>query len=343
MEESIKPGELYEKLIVLFFSGPGENGLLSRSFRINGKVIKVVSDSRSKGLELTRALDHLSIRDSETHDLKIFSFTGGDTNLPLPIMNKAGDTGRDIPFIDRDGIMMSLWRESGSLSVLNRKKNIGIFFSAEPEKLEYFEKASPFRNIFQWWFDSESTAMIHSGAVGVSGEGMLISGRGGAGKTSTVISCIMNGMEYLGDDYVLISGAERFDAFSLFRSGKLTNFILNLYPELKERITNPCFSNEEKGLVFFGEGNGQATSNKAEIKGIIIPEIVRQEKSSFQPASASEAFRALAPSTVFQHIGNRNNLFRLTGRLTKDIPCYKLYTGSDPVHLAETVKEIFKV
>ena len=135
-----------------------------------------------------------------------------------------------------------------------------------------------------------------------------------------------------------MEGNKEFNASSVYNSAKLTYESYKRFPELREVTYNPDFKKGEKGIVFL---KSSAVSIAA-LRGIILPEISTDEGSSFIRVSSAEGFRAIAPSTIFQHIGRRKNISGFTARLTKNLPCYKLKAGRDPELISNTVKNILK-
>ena len=55
------------------------------------------------------------------------------------------------------------------------------------------------------WASTAGLLPVHGGAVGVGGKGVLLAARSGGGKSTLAASCLLSGMDYVADDYVLIS------------------------------------------------------------------------------------------------------------------------------------------
>ena len=49
--------------------------------------------------------------------------------------------------------------------------------------------------------------MLHGAGISWDGKGVLLTAEGGSGKSTTTFSCIMQGMQTLGDDFVLLNTA----------------------------------------------------------------------------------------------------------------------------------------
>ena len=292
-----------------------------------------------------RPFVHLRKDAGDETSLSILCFKAGSDYLKSIQQILPGYTdgkNRDVPFFTRRGITMSVGRESNTVSLLNKNKGIAFFLFDDINNLPYFESGSLFKNILQWWFENRDSSMIHSASIAFDGMALLIAGRGGSGKSSTALSCIMNGMEYLGDDYVVVNGEKKFSVSSVYNSIKLTSDSLKKFSGINKNVINPSFTKNEKGVAFLSEIKKFAMVRSASLKGVILPEISGFDHSSFSRISSSECFRSLAPSTIFQHIGRRNNISKFIAQLTKHLPCYKLKTGRDPELISEIVKSIFK-
>lgn len=339
---SPEPEDIYEQLIALFQKKYKRLNFKEDKFiLINGKRIRIVLPDASLVPFFFRPFAHLEAKNKGEVSLEIICFrTGKDfSDIARNVFPGFSNmNGRDVPFHIKRGIIMSTGRESDTFSFLNTERKRALFLFDEIGNLPYFEAGSPLKKILQWWFDSSDTTMLHSASVCRNGKAILIAGRGGKGKTSTALACMTNGMDYLGDDYIVVEGNNEFSVSSVYNSAKLTSESYKRFPELREVTYNPDFKRGEKGIVFLRS----FSVSTAALMGIVLPEISTDEGSSFIRVSSAEGFRALAPSTIFQHIGRRRNISEFTARLTKNLPCYKLKAGRDPELISNTVKNILK-
>jgi hypothetical protein len=67
-----------------------------------------------------------------------------------------------------------------------------------------WEMHSPFRDLWHYWALRNDAILIHSGIVSDSNVAILLPGAGGKGKSTTVLSCLNQGMKTTGDDYNLL-------------------------------------------------------------------------------------------------------------------------------------------
>ncbi len=80
--------------------------------------------------------------------------------------------------------------------------------------------------------------------------GVLIAGRGGAGKSTTALACLNSKLAYVSDDHCLLATQPSPCAWSLYNTGKLDAESLRLLPHFSRYIHNAARSREEKALFF---------------------------------------------------------------------------------------------
>ena len=79
------------------------------------------------------------------------------------------------------------------------------------------------------WAGTAGLLSVHGGAVGVGGRGVLLAARGGGGKSTLAAACLLSGMDYVADDYVLVSAEGPPRAMPMFST-------LKMNPDMKERL-----------------------------------------------------------------------------------------------------------
>lgn len=71
------------------------------------------------------------------------------------------------------------------------------------------------------WAGTVKLLPVHGGAVGVGGRGVLLIAQNGGGKSTLAASCLLSGMDYVADDYVLVSAEGPLRAMPLFSTLKM--------------------------------------------------------------------------------------------------------------------------
>ncbi len=77
--------------------------------------------------------------------------------------------------------------------------------------------------------------MLHGGCVGVDGTGVLLCGVGGSGKSTLAAACLLNGMDYVAEDYLFLTRKDgEYQAFPTYSTMNLSDFMLENMPEYAE-------------------------------------------------------------------------------------------------------------
>ncbi len=136
---------------------------------------------------------------------------------------------------------------------------------------EYVPYWAPFRWEFQWFAMSRGYAFLHSGAAGLDGEGVLVSAVSGCGKSTTVLSCLVDGFDYVSDDY-LVMEPETGRAYPLFSCGVLNGDSLARLPELKPWVAGRVPRREDRYIVDLG-GYRDRFCPGMKIRAIVHPRV----------------------------------------------------------------------
>lgn len=211
------------------------------------------------------------------------------------------------------------------LTVVDLHRRRALVQVPNAAKLPYHEQAAPMRSLFQWLMASNRRSLIHGAVIGTPTGGVLLTGRGGSGKSSTALAGLGAGMHFAGDDYVLVDTDDIPCAYGLYATAKVERKDLELYTHLDAELHNPTGPPEEKGVLFLNrEPPGFRTGLR--LQAIVLPRITR-EPMRLRPCSPAQALQALAPSTLLQMGGDRRQLFEDCTRLVRRLPAFVLHTG----------------
>jgi hypothetical protein len=308
---------------------------------------KICLSFAGKGLvsAIAPALAHLVIPTVNNPDLTIVLWDSKTTQTPMPPpvwqreeLQKRGE----ISSLSNDRICTYFQWGANALSVLDLKRNLGIYWVNKPEELPYWETGSPLKNIFQQWFSQSHKQMIHAGAVGLSTGGVLIVGKGGMGKSTTALTCLKSDLFYLSDDYTLVSVDSLPHAYSLYSSAKKKPNDIERLPWLKPLIHNSNHLDQEKALYFLAEYFSERIINNFPIKAILIPRIMGQVDSKLEPTSAIAALTALVPSTIKQLPGTGKEACDRMTQLTQKLPSYYLNLGTDLAQIPQVILNLLR-
>jgi hypothetical protein len=230
-----------------------------------------------------------------------------------------------------------------SRAILNREAQRIVGWTASSERLSLYEQGKPFRVLLSVWLHDRGIQVIHAALVAKAGRGILLPGRGGAGKTTSALACLLAGFEYLGDDYV---GLERLDdgAFaghSLYDSTWLEPDHLLRFPPLIPHAIHGALPWERKRLVHLSEVLPQSLARTAPIHLVTLPRLTMAPKARSRPASKAETVLAMVPTSMFEltpRVGAEG--FARLVTLASRLPTYWLELGEHPADVPACLESL---
>jgi hypothetical protein len=249
-----------------------------------------------------------------------------------------GPKGSIVGFND-DRIRTAFMPGVDILNVYDAARRQGFYWVATPDIVPWWE--TPLRTMFHWWAAPTTLQPLHGGAVGLHGDGVLIVGHSGAGKSTTSLACLEAGMEYVGDDYIVVDTATAI-AYCLYSTVKLEPENLERFPSLAPLVHNADRLDEQKAIVRLGEHRGDSIVGSLRLKAIVMPHVTGQVDSWLEPGSAAEALRILAPTTSFHLPGFAREVVTKLGALVRALPCYRLEAGTDLGGVVRTITDLIE-
>lgn len=212
-----------------------------------------------------------------------------------------------------------------------------VSFSWYPDirALPYWAIASPFRIPLSWMLNGRQMQMVHGAAVSLGGRAALIAGAGGAGKSTTALSCALAGFGYLGDDYCAVE-PDAGQVHMIYRTAKILPDTLAMLPALRDRVVNIDQIEEEKGVMFLAPEEFDLVST-AGIAVILLPRLSTDGVVRLSSASRIEAIQAILPSTVGGLMGGGAYTPHAILRLVQSVPAYHLDVSPDFEAVVSTV------
>jgi hypothetical protein len=308
------------------------SGSVARRFAIAGKTIRLIFAGDRLVSTLTSALDHLAVPDSEDADATVVvwdSESTGVANVDPPCRRRDFTTRGDIWGFHSDRYRVAFhWIES-SVNVFDLEASTGVYWVESERTLPYWVRASPFRSIFHWWAERNGWQLIHGAAVGTEEGAVLITGKGGVGKSTTALVSLARGLRYVADDYVVVSLEPTPRVHSLYRTAKLTAEQLACFPELFPSVTNRAALDRQKAVLVLGGRWAERLERELPLLAIATPVIERRDDTALVPASRDVLKRAATFTTLEQlpYAGGRTHAF--VERLVERVPSYELKLGRD--------------
>lgn len=184
----------------------------------------------------------------------------------------------------------------------------------------------PLVKIFYFWAEQEKLFILHSAAVGINNKGVLISARGGAGKSTLSVSCLLEGLQFVADDYVIMPQVGEHQAVPLYTMVGLNR---DMYDILKPDM--PVIKTDEKrnGKKFF-DASAYKFEETLPIKAIIYPQVTEESEPHIIQIEQGPVLVKLVHSSINQAGGRRDTetVKKMIAKL-KDLPVYQFSLSHD--------------
>jgi hypothetical protein len=283
-------------------------------------------------LGLARPLAHLEDQNGEAAaGLRILIWEGSvGWSPPKPIW-KQGQQGfqGEILGLGSGRFQVNYHDTSGLFHMIDYQSQVALYWIPRAVSLPPWEIASPFRIIFHWWARSLGGHVAHAAAVGKDGQGVLLVGKSGSGKSTASLACLRYGMEFVGDDYVILLCEPTLHAHSIYNSAKIhTKFLLRILPEWQDMVAAEI-QPRSKSVFFLQERFPEAIRRTLKVQAVILPQVASAPGARLTRCPSSVGWLALVPSTIFQLPDARREATAFFAGLMRDMPMYAMRTGPD--------------
>lgn len=338
--------------------------VVERDFVIAGRRLRLRAACADLLNRMSRAFGHLEADPSPAPELTIRlwdSSTAGTPPPPVPDVTGEQAPGAFFYYSDErvrvgyqlgtsgDARVLAVYPHAPTpaLSVLALDDREAWYWVADARRIPYWEEATPFRFLLDWWLRDQGVQQLHAASVGNPEGGVLVVGRSGSGKSTTALSVLGSALGYAGDDYVAVALEPTPWVHSLYGSGKLMADHVARLPYLLPALANGSELEREKAVVYVHEHWPENVAAGFPLCALLVSRVTRGLRETLvSPASPAVGLAALAPSTVFQmHTRGQDSLGRMR-RLAQTVPTYVLQLGSDmgstPRAIATLLRDIAK-
>ena len=322
-------------------------GSRSEVFGIGDLRFRLVAPTEDRGRWLGRAFPSiesgLRARRSSTslHQLLVWDGTDEDELPPNPPWESTDHTqfGLIGGFSDLP-VRCAFDTGTNSLSVYNFADDVSHTWFPSIAALSTWVTAIPFRTVLSWHCNLHDVQLVHGAAVALGGRAVLLAGKGGSGKTTTVLASALAGLGYIGDDYCAVEPGKAM-IHMVYRTAKIWRPTLDLLPALAPLIVNPHELPEKKGIMFF-EDKDLTLVRSAELSAIVLPRLGTERGTRAFPATHADAIRAILPSTILGLLGGTADTPRLIMQLAQSVPVFHLELGSDLNAACDAIARLLK-
>jgi len=191
----------------------------------------------------------------------------------------------------------------------------------------------------------EGATALHAAAVGFGGQGMLVTGSSGAGKSTFSAAALLAGANFVSDDFVLLSReGGTFVAQSLYATVLLGEGALALAPQLREVCRPPRGGMPwQKHLLPVAEAFPEALSSALPITALASVARSPESAARIKPESRAALLRALAPNSILSSPWREAARAAPIFDLVECLPSFRLETGSDLPSIGGLLRDFFAV
>lgn len=233
------------------------------------------------------------------------------------------------------GLALNSDETRGVWQLFNMESGCGLYWIRDEHALPSWEPGSPLRIFLHWLAWKTGNQLIHAAGLEWNGTGILLTGPGGSGKSTTTAAAIKAGWKTIGDDFVLLSDSKVPLASCIYDTIKLTRKSLDKISDMAGKVVNLSHPGEEKVRVHLGMTYPGQLLREMPIKMIFTLQIVNMRETRILPASKAQVMTALAPTTMFMlKTGMRESFARMTG-LVNQLPSYVIRLGENPREVVE--------
>lgn len=218
-----------------------------------------------------------------------------------------------------------------ALSTWDADRRIGIRWTEAVDRLPPYERLEPIRPLLHWALSDESSHLVHAGALATTAGGILLAGSGWSGKTTTTVAALIDGMQFLGDNYVLVTcdDGEEPSVHAVFGNVKLRAGSLPLLPGL-DGLGAPLHQVGDRTALDVAGDVPARFAASAPLRTVVIVERSVSRQSHIRLATSGQALRSLVPSTIAQLPADHGAALPLIARAIRHLPTYVVEVGTPP-------------
>lgn len=233
------------------------------------------------------------------------------------------------------------YQHQGCTTWLDRNAKHIVGCRAWNDRICMDEYADPISLVLYAWYCDQGVQIIHAGLISENGRGVLFAGPRWSGKSTSALSCLCAGFDYLGDDRIGLQKVEdgSFVGHSIYSSTQMEPDTITRFPSLTPYVT-PGNLDGERAVIQLTKIFPERIKSSVQIRAVALPRIVDTHKPRIRPASGGEALLALAPSAKLMPFGPAADNFHNLAQLAQGVPTYWLDLNRNLDEIPSLVRQI---
>jgi hypothetical protein len=242
--------------------------------------------------------------------------------------------------MDSPDLMLILQRPRQIFAAVDWSSNTAYWLVPDAASIPYLERARPLKLLLTYWLGLQGRYLIHAAAVGNAHGGVLVVGHGGAGKSTTALSCLAAGLGYAADDHCLILLENSPSVHSIYGTGVLAAEDLYRFPSLAPAAATSDCPAGEKVAFFFDRDPAIRLTPSFSLRAILLAGITGSRRTRLRRINGGEAFKAIAPSCFMHLPAARPRALGCFNSLVRQLPAYMLELGSELNSTPVAIREL---
>lgn len=180
---------------------------------------------------------------------------------------------------------------------------------------------------------------VHATALEYHGQGVLIPGYSGQGKTTSFLSLLRSGFRYLSDDYPLLRDrGTHVELLAFPMKIDVTDRTIEFFPELRHAASGILQQGVWKKAFQPEDVYPGSIGTSCRPAMILFPHVVDMPHSCLEPLPKSRALEAVMPQALRVYdpeVARRE--FQALSKLVQQVDCYRLHFGRDILDLPKLI------
>lgn len=318
------------------------SGIATRHFALPGIALTVESTGVEAAALLTAAFAHLET-DGPVPTGEPLLWRIGDASAPdaFPKFPPQPNAMQDLGSFhsNREGAHF-VERRQGMVSVYDHQKRVITSICQGVGLLENDLIAKPLLRFLMGLLHQEGIYLAHAALVGLNGQGLLVTGKGGMGKSTISAAALGGGLSFCSDDFVALQRVgDDIIGHSLYASLLLHPDQVARHPHFHGHCRASRSADVPKTVVILGTEFREQTVARLRVDAMAVPQVSGQQQSELWPMSRVAALRALAPTSVFSSPWHEVARARFLVGLAADLACFQYISGSDFAKIPDPIRE----
>lgn len=185
---------------------------------------------------------------------------------------------------------------------------------------------------------------VHATALKKNGLGILIPGNSGRGKTTSFISLLRSGYQYLSDDHPLFRDAgDHVELLPFPIKINVTEDTIAFFPELRDAPDHLLHPRFPKRAFYAEEVYPTSIGACCRPALVLFPQVVDAPRSHLEPLPKSRAMELLLPQALLVYdVEVARREFQVLAKLVQQVACYRLHFGRDILDLPKLITPLLE-